>query len=251
LKSAKKKPAIRKAILLAAGRGGRLHPLTKDRPKALLRVGDRTIIEHQIASLRSAGIEEITIVTGHGETIVKRTCGDGVRYIHNSLYDRTNSLYSLWLAREFGRDGCLVLNCDVLFHPRILRALLDSPHADCLLVDFRSELGEEEMKVVTRNGKITQISKNIPPTDADGENVGVIKLGAVGARLVFDVAEECAKQGQWSFWVPFAVQSLLERHSFYAVPTNRLPWIEIDYVHDLERARKEVLPAIVKSLEKS
>jgi choline kinase len=135
----------------------------------------------------------------------------------------------------------------VLFHPQMVCSLLESPHEDCLLVDFRTGLGEEEMKVVTLDGRIRQISKNIPPQDADGENVGIIKLGAAGARLVFTVADECAKQGQWNFWVPFAIERLLDRQPFYAVSTNGLPWIEIDYVHDLERARKEVLPAILSS----
>jgi choline kinase len=249
VKSPTKKPTVDRAILLAAGKGGRLHPLTKDRPKALLKVGDKTIIEHQIAFLRAAGISYVAIVTGHGEEIVKRTCGDHIAYIRNALYDRTNSLYSLWLARDFGVNGCLIFNSDVLFHPHMLRALLDSPHEDCLVIDFRKELGEEEMKVVTHRGKITQISKNIPPGAAEGENVGMIKLGAKGARLVFAVAEECAKQGQWNFWVPFAIESLLKRHPFYAVPTDGLPWIEIDYVHDLERARTEVLPAILSSMK--
>ena len=116
------------------------------------------------------------------------------------------------------------------------------------MTDFRSDMGEEEMKVVTSNGVIKEISKNIPPSAADGENVGMIKLGAEGARLVFDVAEGFAKQGEWNFWVPFAIQNLIDRHTFYAISTDSLPWIEIDYQHDLERARDEILPAIRRLL---
>jgi choline kinase len=76
----------------------------------------------------------------------------------------------------------------------------------------------------------------------------MIKLGPEAAKLVFDIAENFAKNGQWNFWVPYAIQNLLTAHTFYALSTDNLPWIEIDYLHDLEDARNNVLPAILNSI---
>jgi len=237
---------INKAIILAAGRGGRLHPLTIDRPKGLIKVGDLSIIEYQIKFLRDAGVDKIAVVIGHCAEFVKATLGDSLTYFYNENYKHTNSLYSLWTAREFVQDeGVLVLNSDVLFHPQMLRNLLQHPAENALLIDFKAELGEEEMKVITQNSIIKHISKNIPPSEAEGENVGIVKLSKDGARAVFDVAGQCIKNEEWNFWVPYAVDMLAQKINFYAVSTEGLPWIEIDYFHDLERARTTILPAIL------
>ncbi|MFH0794463.1 MAG: phosphocholine cytidylyltransferase family protein [bacterium] len=239
-----------KAVLLAAGRGGRLLPLTADRPKGLLKVGERTLIEYQIEFLRSAGISEIGVVTGHGAAKVRRTCGRRVAYVHNRRYKQTNSLYSLWIAKEFvGGDACLILNSDVLFHPDLLRRLLEARWENCILVDFRKGLGEEEMKVVVENDRIVAISKNLPPSSAQGENLGIVKCGRDGARRVFEIAEQRALQKEWDLWVPHAIQSLIGQQDFYAVASNGLPWIEIDYHHDLNLAEREILPAILKTIK--
>jgi len=239
-----------KAVLLAAGRGGRLLPLTADRPKGLLKVGKQTIIEYQIEFLQSVGIAEIGVVTGHGSAKVRRTCGHRATYIHNRRYKQTNSLYSLWLAKEFvGGDSCLILNSDVLFHPELARRLLEARWENCILVDFRVGLGEEEMKVVVKDDRVVDISKNLPPSSAQGENLGIVKCGREGARRVFEIAEQRAQQKEWNLWVPHAIQSLIGQEDFYAVATKGLPWVEIDYRHDLNLAEREILPAILKSLQ--
>lgn len=237
---------IDKAIILAAGRGGRLHPLTIDRPKGLLKVGELSIIEYQIKFLRDVGVDKIAVVVGHCAEFVKSSLGDSITYFYNENYKHTNSLYSLWIAREFVKDeGMLVLNSDVLFHPQMLRNLLQHPGENALLIDFKAKLGEEEMKVITQNGIIKRISKNIPPSEAEGENVGIVKLSKEGARAVLEVAEQCVKNEEWNFWVPYAVDVLAEKIDFHAVSTDGLPWIEIDYFHDLDYARTTILPQIL------
>ncbi|MCX7015407.1 MAG: NTP transferase domain-containing protein, partial [Candidatus Sumerlaeota bacterium] len=217
-------------------------------PKTLLAVGPETILEFQERALRAVGIERIAVVTGHGAERVRATLGDRVEYLHNERYRETNSLYSLWAASDFGRPGCLILNSDVLFHPLLLARLLESESPEALLVDFRDGLGEEEMKVIARDGWVAEISKNIDPRRAEGENLGILKAGPRGAADVFDVAGEFARKGEWNLWVPHAVEALVGRRPFRAISTDGLPWIEIDYRHDLERARRDVYPLVSEAL---
>lgn len=240
----------RRAIILIAGGGGRLRPLTEEIPKGLLDIGGRSIVEHQIACLRGLGVGEIALVTGHGSEKVRERFGDRVVYFHNDRHRETNSLYSAWLAREFGRAGCLILNSDVLFHPVLLQRLLASPHPDAILVDLGAHLGEEEMKViVAENGRVLTVSKNLDPAAAHGENVGVVRLGREGAERFFDVADREIQRHEWSHWVPYAVDRLCSTWPFFAVSTEEFPWIEIDYLHDLKAAREKVLPRIYEALE--
>src|SRR5262245_51858051 len=87
-----------RAVILAAGRGGRLRDVTGHRPWCLASVGDRVLIERQIRSLRTCGIDSITVVAGYRAADVRRSCGAGVDVVVNARHASTNSLYSLWLA---------------------------------------------------------------------------------------------------------------------------------------------------------
>src|SRR5262249_44103037 len=109
-----------KAVILAAGRGGRLSEGTGPLPEGPARVGAATLIEHQLATLLDAGIVDVTVVAGCRLPDVRRVCGPRVTIVNNVRFASTNSLYSLWLVRDLLGDGFLVLNCDVLFHPQLL-----------------------------------------------------------------------------------------------------------------------------------
>ncbi|HKG23371.1 MAG TPA: phosphocholine cytidylyltransferase family protein, partial [Blastocatellia bacterium] len=166
-----------RAIILAAGRGARLNGLIGDDPKCLVKIGGATLIERQIATLRALGLDRITVVVGFGADRVREVCGGAVDYVENANFDKTNSLYSLWLTRHQMADGFIVLNSDVLVHPSLVKDLLACRHEDALLVDYRDGLtapyGDEEMKVRVRDGRVVEISKEIDPASCDGENVGI------------------------------------------------------------------------------
>ena len=237
------------AVIVAAGGGKRLYPMTKDRPKCMLEVGPDPILVHQIRALRAAGVETIHVVTGHGESVVRAACAefdaDGLTFSRNEDYRTTNSLFSLGCAAVNGDpDGLLVLNSDVVFHPYLLRRLLDDPRENVLLADFASRLGEEEMKIqVNVDNRITTISKQIDPLGAQAENLGVLKVGPEAGRHMLELARQPFEQHQLC-WIPDSINTLVETLEFFALGSGALPWIEIDYLHDLERARNEILPAI-------
>ncbi|MCI0402641.1 MAG: phosphocholine cytidylyltransferase family protein [Acidobacteria bacterium] len=236
---------MRRAIILAAGRGGRLGSLTSEWPKCLLRVGVHSLLEHQLAALRQHGLDSVIVVAGYRAEAVEAELNGRARLLINPRYAQTNSLYSLWLAREFAADGFALLNADVLFDPEILDRVLRSPHPQALAVERRREFNAEEMKVELAGERILAMSKELPPERAHAENVGVLKFSADGARALFDRMEELLAAGAEKQFCPFAFNALADEQPLYAIPIEGLPWIEVDFVEDLMRAREEVLPAIL------
>jgi choline kinase len=237
-----------RGIILAAGKGSRLNGTIGDKPKCLLRVGGKTLVERQIEALKAIGITEIAVVVGCQADSVRRTCGPRITYVENSRFAQTNSLYSLWLARPLLYDGFVVMNCDVLFHPQMLSDLVTSRHEDALLISYQEDdatpFGDEEMKVSVRRGRVTEIAKTLSPDDADGENVGVVKFGREGARLLAGLLDERVSAGGLRDWAPKAFDEFARLRPLYTVGTRGFPWTEIDFPADYERAVREVLPAI-------
>jgi L-glutamine-phosphate cytidylyltransferase len=236
-----------KAIILAAGRGSRLKNVAGDVPKCLAPLGATTLLERQIASLKRAGLRDIVVVTGYRAGLVREACGGAALCVENPRHAETNSLYSLWLAREHMAGGFVVMNGDVLFDPRLLTGLLSSPCEDGLLIshsDPAAPLGEEEMKVVLRRGCVAEITKRMDGRLADGENVGIVKFGAAGARLLVEEIDALIAGGAEGDWAPRAFREFAQKRPLYAVPTRGLAWIEIDYPEDYRRAVEEVLPLV-------
>ena len=236
-----------RGVVLAAGKGARLNGTSGNLPKCLVRVGGLTLVERQITSLRAAGIDDIVVVVGCEAERVRRSCGRGVQFVENTRFAQTNSLYSLWLARPLLQDGFVVMNCDVLLHPQLLYDLLTARHQDALLVAYQeddAQLGDEEMKVRTSRGRVIDLSKTMAGDAADGENVGVVKFGADGARLLTSILDERVAAGGLRDWAPRAFAEFARVRPLHAIGTRGYPWTEIDFPEDYQRALTDILPAI-------
>ncbi len=236
-----------RAVILAAGRGGRLTEITGERPKCLAQIGGLTLLDRQLDALRRSGLTRITVVTGYRALDVRRVCGPAIDYVHNARYARTNSLYSLWLARDLLAGGFLVMNCDVLFHQQMLVDLVTSPYEDALLMSpacVGDAYSDEEMKVRVRRGRVVEISKAIDPDDADGENVGIVKFGAQGAAVLVEELDALVRAGALTDWLPSAFARFCRRRTLHAVDHRGFPWIEIDSPQDYWRACTHIAPAL-------
>ena len=235
-----------RAVILAAGRGGRLAGVTGAHPKCLARLGAWTLIERQIHALRDNGIRDITVVTGYESEAVRRVCGSGIDFVHNERYASTNSLCSLWLARTALTDGFVVLNCDVLFHRQLLVDLLTARYDDALLMAARNgtPYSDEGMKVCVRGGRVVNIAKTISDDEADGENIGIAKFGAAGAAILVEEMTRLIGEGESRAWVPAAFNAFCHRRPLHVVESRGFPWIEIDFPEDYWRACTDVLPAV-------
>ena len=236
-----------KAIILAAGKGTRLNGVDL-KPKCLFEVGGETLLARQIAALRELDVNDIVIVLGFEAERIRRLYEHTATFVINSRFEETSSMYSLWLAREHLVDGFVVLNCDVLFHPQLLQRLLTSPLEDALLVDLvdknNNHLGDEEMKVKISDGRVVDIRKDLDPAEADGENVGIVKFSASGARRLVEEMDALISRGQLKDWAPRAFREFATRFPLHAISTEEYPWIEIDFPEDYRRAKEEVFPQI-------
>jgi choline kinase len=236
------------AVILAAGAGTRLNGNGVDRPKCLAPFGEATLLDLQISALRQCGITDIVVVVGFECERVRQACGSGVRFVENSRFAATNSLYSLWLARAVLGNGFVVLNCDVLFHPAMLTDLLTARHDAALLVSYpepgQAAFTDEEMKVKVRRGCVADIRKDLPASDTDGENVGIAKFGAASAPRLIARLDDIVQSGRLREWAPRAFAAFAREAPLYALGTRGLPWTEIDTPEDYERALTEVFPAM-------
>jgi len=233
---------IEKVIILDAGEGKRLHPLTENMPKCLIKIGNKTILEHQLCNLVECGIEELILVIGYHSNLIKEKLKRGfsdleIRYVRNPIYYKTNTVYSLWLARKEMNTDFIYLNGDVFFHRDILKRLIDSERNTCLAIDKKRRVGEEEVKVKILDGLVKRIGKEMKHSTADGEFIGVAKF-CKEINIVFKKRlDEVVKEGKVNAFFELAVQRMLSDYDLYAVDVSDLPCIEIDTYDDLEEAR--------------
>ena len=240
-------------VILAAGAGTRLTGSGVVRPKCLAPFGGTTLLELQLRTLRSCGLDDVVVVVGFEGDRVRRTCGPGVRFIENTRFASTNSLYSLWLAREVLHSGFVVLNCDVLFHPALLADLLSARHDAALLIAYpeadQAPFTDEEMKVAVRRGRVVDMSKHLPPEHTDGENLGVVKFGPLSAPSLIAILDGIVESGQVRDWAPRAFAAFAREFPLYAIGTRGLPWTEIDTPEDYSRAVADVFPAMLDAFD--
>jgi L-glutamine-phosphate cytidylyltransferase len=238
----------RRAIVLAAGQGRRLQPLTDETPKTLLRVGSQPILDHILDTLEAAGYEEVAVVTGFEREQIESHCAsrEGLRieFVHNADYDTTNNIYSLWLAREYAEGGFTLVNADTLFPPSSLRRLCDA-EGSALLVDVEKELDDEEMQVAIGSGSLETIGKDLDGEDretgvyledGDGEYIGVSRFTAEDTERLFEHVETFVEAGAVTDWYEAAFDRLFSEREIGYVEVEGT-WMEIDTPEDLERAR--------------
>jgi choline kinase len=239
-----------KAIILAAGMASRLRPLTNNTPKCLLKIGERSLLQRSIDALTSNGIKEIVIVTGYLhnqiEDFVRQQYPSlKVTFIHNDVYDSTNNIYSLWLARpKADGEEILLLDSDLLYDPEIIARVLDTP-AENILTLIRHDLGEEEMKVVTdggSEGNITEISKTCSPADAIGESLGIEKMGKSYTSALYKELEPMMNQEHLeNVFYEKAFERLIPKgHTFKVLDVTYLFSCELDTVEDFQNAKEKI-----------
>lgn len=236
--------SIDNAVILAAGHGSRMGALTADRPKALLEVAGFPLIDRQVDALTMSGVRNITVVTGYRHDRLHEHLGNRVSYVHNHRYSQSNSLYSLWLARDVVRQGAVVMNSDILVSPLLVARLLGTPARDAALIDPRGDLGAEEMKVRLSNGFISQFGKDMAVEKAHGENVGILKFSREGGTLLVHHLDTLVHAGMINAWAPLAFGAFARERPLVAVSTHGIPWTEIDFPEDLERAELLARPGL-------
>lgn len=238
---------VSKAIILAAGLGSRIRPLTDHLPKTLLNVGDETILVRMLNGIRDAGIDEVVLVLGYLyqkiERVVRESFPDlRVHVVVNERYEETNTGYSLLLAAELLEGSAFVkFDGDVVFDPEILHRLVSSPHATALCIDRNIALASEEVKVLLSSGTlVSKVSKTVPPAEAVGESIGIEKIGAETAGLLFaELRSMMEHKRHLQEYYEAAYERLIDRGvPFHVVDVSDLAWTEIDTRQDYDTAQQ-------------
>lgn len=227
----------------------RLRPLTEHTPKCLLNIGERPLLQRSMDALMVNGVKEFVIVTGYLNTMiedfVKKTYGDkiSVTFIHNDVYDSTNNIYSLWLARpEAENEDFLLLDSDLLYDPQIIGKVLECDAPNVLTL-IKHELGEEEMKVVTAaDGSIREISKTCNPADAAGESLGIEKIGkAYSVALYKELEQMMNEEHLENKFYELAFERLIPQgHTYRVIDVTEYFSCELDTVEDFENAKQKI-----------
>jgi choline kinase len=235
-------------LVLAAGPGRRLHPLTEALPKTLLPLTDgRTILDLALSNLRRVGLEDVVVVTGFAAEQVEERVPDledrhdvRLELVFNDRAEEWNNAYSLWLAREALHDGALLVNGDTVHPPSVEETLLASRGPDVLLaVDRQKPLGDEEMKVLlAEDGRLRRISKEVDPATAVGEYIGVALIEPSAAGPLADALETTWRRDP-SLYYEDGFQELVDRGGRVGVtPIGAVDWVEVDDHADLARAQE-------------
>jgi choline kinase len=188
----------------------------------------------------------VVIVVGYRAEQIRTHCQSRVRYLVNDRYADTNSLYSLWLARQELTSGAMILNSDVVVPRLLFERLLAAPAPDAILVEVGESFEPEDMKVRLDGRRVIDFGKDLVPAHSNAHNVGVAKFSADGAVHLVECVERLIADGRVHDWAPAAFREFAVSWPLVAVDTAGLPWIEIDFVEDLIRARTEVDTDILK-----
>lgn len=245
-----------KAIIIAAGMSSRLMELTDDKPKCMLEIGGKTILQRQIETFHQCGIEDIVVIRGYKKEVINYT---GVKYAYNQNYRRNNILESMMYAESEMDDEFIVTYSDILYEKEIVEKLLESKEDISLVVDTdwishykdRSQHPiEEAEKVEVKKNRVTKISKVLNPNEAYGEFIGLAKFSKKGAEILKKNYHRVKKKlGDKLFhsapsvekaYLTDMLQELIDKGYKISNVDIKDKWMELDTIEDFQKAERVI-----------
>lgn len=234
------------AVILVAGLGSRLAPLTDDRPKALVDVGGETILHRAVRLLRAHGVRRLVLATGYRQDAIERIVpelGLPVELVPNPAYASTQNSVSLALCdRAVGGADFFKLDGDVVFQPEVLSRLEGAGAPLAVAVDSHRKVDAEAMKVRAAGTRITAFGKGISLAESAGESIGIERIAASAAPILFERLRDAMSRGVVDRYYEDHYGDLIAegRLTADAVEVGDLPWTEVDDPKDLAFARELV-----------
>jgi len=239
-----------KAIILAAGVGKRFKEVTDYKPKCLVELQGKTLLERTLHALGAARVTKAVVVIGYRGAMIEQKVGSScggvqVKYVFNPGYEK-GAILSLWSAREEFDDDLLIMDADVLFPVAMIARLVCSPKANCLLLDASAVNTGEEQMLLTRGGRVLDIVRGGSGNfDLIGESVGFFKVSGADAPLLRAILDDCVARGRDDIEHEEAFPLFFAQRAVGFERVDELPWMEIDFPADLDRAAREILPRIM------
>lgn len=233
------------AIILAAGRGSRLLPLTTDLPKCLLPVGLTTVLGMQLDTLYLHGVQKVTVITGFNSSLVKdaiksRQTGPKVKTLYNPFFQVADNLASCWMARKSMKSDFLLINGDTLFSPDLLEKVLSAPAADiAVTIDQKDQYDGDDMKVTLDGAELKAIGKTLTPQETNGESIGMLRFMNDGPSIFRNELKRLmhTRDGTKS-WFLSAIHGLAQSgQTIGTINIKGKTWAELDTPEDYEIVR--------------
>ncbi len=238
--------SIVRVVILAAGQGKRLLPMTTEVPKALLDIGGKTLIERQVEAFAACGIKEFTVIVGYAADRMEEALAKiakrlfvTIATVFNPFYAVTDNLASCWMAREALSGDVIQVNGDNVFRSDLVEKLLAAPASDLsVAINFKTTYDSDDMKVILDQGRLTEIGKTLPVDTVDAEAIGFYVFRPPGAAAYVEVLEKAMRDPQaLKQWFPSAIGSLAKLIEVRTIPIDGLKWCEVDFPVDLQQAR--------------
>jgi len=236
-----------RVIILAAGQGKRLLPLTAEVPKALLDIHGRTLIARQIDAFAACGIKDFVVVTGYATARIEQALADlakqnniTIRTVYNPFYAVADNLASCWMARHYMDRDFIQVNGDNVFRSDLVERLLSAaPMPVTVAVNHKDSYDPDDMKVMLDGGRLTEIGKMLPVDTVDAEAIGFyIFRGEGAAAYVAQLEKAMRDPSGLRQWFPSAVGSLAKQVDISTIAINGIRWCEVDFPVDLQQARQ-------------
>ena len=232
-----------KAIILSAGRGSRLLPLTETRPKCLLPIGNTTVLGRQLDTLEAAGVTEAVVVTGFMAALVEQEVAGRagmmkVTTFYNPFYQIADNLASCWMVRDHMNSDFLLINGDTLFEQALLNDVLSSPHIlpVQVTIDRKGGYDSDDMKVQLDGTRLRAIGKALPAEKADAESIGMLRFTGEGPGIYRAKLEQMMRTPEgvsnWFLKAIDAIANTTGQVGTFSIEGRR--WNEIDTITDYE-----------------
>jgi len=233
------------AIILAAGRGSRLLPLTTDLPKCLLPIGNTTVLGMQLDTLAAHGVETATVITGFNSHMVEdeinaRLGGPRVETLFNPFFQVADNLASCWMARASMSEDFLLINGDTLFSPELLQTVLSAPAKDvAVTIDQKGYYDGDDMKVTLDGSQLTAIGKTLALTETDGESIGMLRFMNAGPEIFRNELGRLMRTPDGTkSWFLSAIHGLAQSGQHIdTINIKGADWSELDTPEDYEVCR--------------
>jgi choline kinase len=236
-----------KAIILSAGQGRRLLPLTEVTPKCCLRPGELSILEWQIRELSAAGVGEVVVVTGFGhekvDAIVSRVKGIRARTLYNPFFAQSDNLGTCWIARAEMDGPFVLINGDTLFEAAVMQRLFKdvTDYPITLATDQKVSYDSDDMKIWAEGNRLGRVGKRLDLSHVNGESIGMMYFNANGAEIFVKKVEELMRQGDGlKRWYLSAIDELAQAGAVGISSIHGLSWCEVDDPVDLAYAETVV-----------
>ena len=234
-----------KVLILAAGTGSRLWPLTRNTPKSLVDLGrGTTLLETQLEAIKLCGVQDIVILTGYRSAQIEAKIeyyeDFNFEVVYNPFYDVSENAMSAWLAKPYLQEDFVLVNGDDIYNSEVLRRLLAAEDEVVMVVSRKPEYDEDDAKVYTSGDRVYKVSKELKPKDANGESIGMVKFKENGRSWWFNELDSLirSRKGLKASFLD-ALQSLMDD----GLPVNYVTcspdeWAEIDIHPDLKSVRE-------------